>query len=56
MQELNDERFYIYANLAHSDEQLAIDDIKDKVELLRVRSDGFRHFWFKVIIGSRSAF
>ena len=50
MQELNDERFYIYANLAHSEELLAIDDIKDKVELLRVRTDGFRHFWFKVII------
>ena len=51
VQELNDERFYVYANLANMQEvEAGLDDPKHKVELLRVRTDGFRHFWFKVLV------
>ena len=51
VQELNDERFYVYANLANMQElEAGMDDPKHKVELLRVRTDGFRHFWFKVLV------
>ena len=51
VQELNDERFYVFANLANMQElDTGEDDPKHKVELLRVRTDGFRHFWFKVLV------
>lgn len=52
VQELTDERFYVYGNLALNDDALALDDVKDKIELLRVRTDGFRHFWFKSTVES----
>ena len=29
--------------------------MKDKIELLRVRTDGFRHFWFKSTVESFSS-
>ena len=46
VQEIEDEKYFIFANLCH-EESLDMNDAREKVELLRVRTDGNRHFWFR---------